>query len=48
MIDAALKLEGEKTGDIAEGIGVAIGGIGVEKFRIEAQTVKAGVPMYAV
>ena len=45
MVDAALKLEGEKTSEIAEGIGAAIG---VEKYRIEAQAVKAGVPMYAV
>ena len=33
MVDAALKLEGEKTGEIAEGVGAAIGGIGVDKFR---------------
>jgi hypothetical protein len=48
MIDAALKLEGENTGDIAEGIGAAIGGIGTEKFRIEAAAVKASIPTYAV
>lgn len=48
MIDAALKFEGEETGEIAEGIGAAIGGIGVEKFHIEAQAVKADIPMYAV
>src|SRR5918911_5302661 len=35
MVDAALKLEGEKTGAVAEGIGAAIGGIGVEKYQIE-------------
>jgi hypothetical protein len=29
-VDAAAKLEGEKTGSIAEGVGVAMGGIGVE------------------
>jgi len=34
-VDAAVKLESEKSGDIAEGIGVAIGGIGVEKAIIE-------------
>ncbi|MEM5832288.1 MAG: DUF1512 family protein [Candidatus Aenigmatarchaeota archaeon] len=34
-VDAALKLESENTGEVAEGIGVAIGGIGVEKARIE-------------
>jgi hypothetical protein len=48
MVDAALKLEGENTGEIAEGIGAAIGGIGVEKFRIEAAAVAKGIPMYAI
>lgn len=48
MIDAALKLEGENSGEIAEGIGAAIGGIGVEKFRIEKAAVLADIPMYAV
>lgn len=35
FIDAAAKFEGEKTGSIAVGVGVAIGGIGVEKFIVE-------------
>ncbi len=48
MVDAALKLEGENTGEIAEGVGAAIGGIGVEKYRIEAAAVKKQIPMYAV
>ncbi len=48
MVDAALKLEGENTGEIAEGIGAAIGGIGVEKYRIEAAAVNGEIPMYAV
>jgi len=39
-VDAALKLESEKTGEIAEGIGVAIGGIGVEKAIIEEVATK--------
>ena len=34
-IDAALKLEGEETGEIAEGIGAAIGGPGIERYKIE-------------
>ena len=34
-VDASLKLESERTGEIAEGVGVAIGGIGVEKAIIE-------------
>ena len=48
MIDAALKLEGEKSGDVAVGIGAAIGGLGVEKFKIEEITTKLGIPLYAV
>ena len=48
MIDAALKLEGEKTGEVAEGVGAAIGGIGVEKFQIEEVATNNKVPLYAV
>jgi hypothetical protein len=48
MVDAALKLEGEKTGEIAEGIGAAIGGIGVDRYQIEAVATKNGIPLYAV
>jgi hypothetical protein len=48
MIDAALKLEGEETGEIAQGVGAAIGGIGVEKFRIEEAATTNKIPMYAV
>ncbi len=47
-VDAALKLEGEKTGSIAEGIGVAIGGIGVEKFNIETVAARYGITVYAI
>jgi hypothetical protein len=48
MIDAALKLEGEKTGDVAEGIGAAIGGIGVDRFQIEEVATRHGIPVYAI
>ncbi len=48
MIDAVLKLEGEKSGDVAIGIGAAIGGIGTEKFKIEEISTKLGIPVYAV
>jgi hypothetical protein len=34
-VDAAMKFEGEKSGKIAEGVGVFMGGPGVDKFRIE-------------
>lgn len=48
MIDAALKLEGERTGDVAEGVGAAIGGIGVEKYQIEDVATRFEIPLYAV
>ncbi len=48
MIDAALKLEGEKTGEVAEGIGAAIGGIGVDRFKIEEVASKNNIPLYAI
>jgi hypothetical protein len=48
MIDAALKLEGEKTGELAEGVGAAIGGIGVDRFQIEEVATKHGIPVYAI
>ena len=47
-IDAALKLEGEKTGTIAEGVGVAIGGVGVEKTYIENIAVKKNLPLDSI
>jgi hypothetical protein len=48
MIDAALKLEGEKSGEVAEGVGAAIGGYGVEKYKIEDAAYRKGIPLYAV
>ncbi len=48
MVDAALKLEGESTGEIAEGIGAAIGGIGVDRFEIEEVATKNAIPLYAI
>ncbi|MGC9059035.1 MAG: DUF1512 family protein [Candidatus Aenigmatarchaeota archaeon] len=44
-VDASLKLESERTGEIAEGIGVAIGGIGVEKAIIEEIATKKKIPL---
>ncbi|MCC6019874.1 MAG: DUF1512 domain-containing protein [Thermoproteaceae archaeon] len=46
-VDAAVRFEGEKTGEIAEGVGAAIGGIGVEKFNVETHATKYKVPLYA-
>lgn len=48
MVDAAVKLEGEKSGSIAEGIGAAIGGIGIERYKIEEVAKKYKIPLYAV
>jgi hypothetical protein len=48
MIDAGLKLEGEKVGAVAEGIGAAIGGPGVDQFKIEEAVVKYKIPLNAV
>ena len=46
-IDAGLKLEGEESGKIIEGIGAAIGGIGVERYKIEEISKAKGIPLYA-
>ena len=48
MIDAALKLEGEDLGEIAEGVGAAIGGPGVDQYKIEESLVKYHIPINAV
>ncbi|MDP3066308.1 MAG: DUF1512 family protein [Methanobacteriaceae archaeon] len=47
-VDAAVKLEGEKTGTIAEGIGVVMGGPGVDKWMIEESLVKGDLETDAV
>lgn len=46
-IDASLKLEGEKTGKVAEGIGAAIGDPGPEKAKIEAAAIDLKIPLEA-
>jgi hypothetical protein len=48
MIDAALKLEGEELGEVAEGVGAAIGGPGVDQFKIEEKLLKYHIPINAV
>jgi len=48
MIDAALKLEGEEVGEVAEGVGAAIGGPGVDQFKIEDSILKYRIPINAV
>ncbi len=47
-VDAALKFEGEPTGMTVEGVGVAMGGIGFEKYNIEEIATKNRIPLYAV
>jgi hypothetical protein len=48
MIDAALKLEGEDSASIARGFGAAIGGIGTEKFQIEAIATSNSIPIFSI
>jgi hypothetical protein len=48
MIDAAMKLEGEEIGEVAEGVGAAIGGPGVDQFKIEESLLKYRIPINAV
>ena len=48
MIDAALKLEGEDSASIARGFGAAIGGIGTEKFQIEAIATNNTIPIFSI
>ncbi len=48
MVDAALKFEGERSGEISSGIGAAIGGIGTERFKIEEEASKFKIPLYAI
>lgn len=47
-VDAAAKLEGEKTGSLAEGVGVAMGGPGVERTYIENIVTKKGIPLDSI
>ena len=48
MIDAALKLEGDTSGQVIEGVGAAIGGPPTEKYKIEEISVKRRVPLDAI
>lgn len=47
-VDAALKLEGEETGSIAEGVGVAMGGPGTDRYVIETIASRRKIPIYAI
>lgn len=48
MIDALVKLEGDKSGTMVEATGAAIGGIGTERYKIEEIVSKKQVTMYGV
>ncbi len=48
MIDAGLKLEGDVSGQVIEGVGAAIGGPPVDKYKIEQVAVKREVPLDAI
>jgi hypothetical protein len=48
MVDAAVKFEGETSGEVSEGIGAAIGGVGTERFKIEQEATVHKIPVYAV
>ena len=47
-VDAALKMEGEIPGSVAEGVGVAMGGSGVDRYEIEEFSVKNNIPLDAI
>jgi hypothetical protein len=47
-IDASAKLEGERTGKVVEGVGVAIGGLGVDRSYIENVAVKGKIPLDSI
>jgi len=47
-VDAALKMEGETTGTVAEGIGVGVGGPGVDKWIIEEEMMEHNLQIDAV
>lgn len=48
MVDAGLKLEGEKSATIAHGFGAAIGGIGTDRFQIEEIATRYQIPIFAI
>jgi len=48
MVDAALKMEGEDSAITAQGFGAAIGGIGTERFQIEAIATENNIPIFAI
>src|SRR2546425_187499 len=47
-VDAALKFEGENSGEVVEGVGAAIGGPGVDRYHIEQTAARNRVPLIAI
>ena len=47
-VDAGAKFEGEETGSISEGVGVMMGGPGVEKSKIEEVAVEKEIPLEGI
>lgn len=47
-VDAGLKLEGEESGHVIEGVGAAIGDPGPEKFKMEDSVVRYDIPIDAI
>ncbi|MGZ4856785.1 MAG: DUF1512 family protein [Methanobacteriaceae archaeon] len=47
-VDAAVKLEGEESGAVAEGIGVVVGGPGVDRWIIEEELLKRDLQTDAI
>ena len=48
MVDAALKMEGEDSASVVQGFGAAIGGIGTERFQIEAVATSKNIPIFSI
>jgi len=47
-VDAAAKFEGEDTGTVSEGVGVMMGGPGVEKSKIEEAAISHNLPLEGI
>jgi hypothetical protein len=47
-VDAGLRMESEKTGDVSEGVGVAMGGPGMDRYRIEEILAQTSTPVLTV
>lgn len=47
-IDAGLRLEGEKSGIVIEGVGIAMNPAGTDRFEIEEVTVNKNIPLDAI